>query len=168
MTLDELFIILTTYIQSLEEPQTVKTKFIENIPKLTDWENRVEFNDTYTRIRINKNEIGELILICWNSGQKTIIHDHSDSNCWMGVLSGSISEIIYEIPDEHFESYTGQLNEVQVNNHSKGSVGFISMGIHEILALKDKTVTLHLYSPPLEKVKIYGKQKNLITWKYLI
>ena len=42
--------------------------------------------ESYTRNCIVENEKFELILLCWEPGQKTPIHDHGGEECWVKVI----------------------------------------------------------------------------------
>lgn len=40
------------------------------------------------------------MILCWNEGQSSAIHDHADSHCFLKVLKGSLMEVKYKIPSE--------------------------------------------------------------------
>lgn len=40
------------------------------------------------------------MILCWNEGQSSTIHDHADSHCFMKVLKGGLTEIKYSWPQE--------------------------------------------------------------------
>ena len=44
----------------------------------------------YTRNLIYKNERFELMVLCWDRGQVSKIHNHSDQMCWMTVPVGKL------------------------------------------------------------------------------
>jgi Cysteine dioxygenase type I len=44
----------------------------------------------YTRNLIDKTPLYELIAICWEVGQASAIHNHSDQNCWMAAPVGRL------------------------------------------------------------------------------
>ena len=43
--------------------------------------------------------VGQLVLV-WNPGKRSPIHDHSDSHCITKVLKGSLKETLYDWPDK--------------------------------------------------------------------
>ncbi|MCB0399740.1 MAG: cysteine dioxygenase family protein, partial [Winogradskyella sp.] len=49
----------------------------------------------YTRNCFYKDDNFELILICWDKGQKTAIHDHDGEDCWVYLLEGKMEEDFY-------------------------------------------------------------------------
>ena len=40
------------------------------------------------------------MLLCWEKGQKSPIHDHSGSNCWVKVLDGQVEESLYDLAED--------------------------------------------------------------------
>jgi predicted metal-dependent enzyme (double-stranded beta helix superfamily) len=44
----------------------------------------------YTRNLIHRTPLFELIAICWDSGQKSAIHNHRDQRCWMAIAYGRL------------------------------------------------------------------------------
>lgn len=95
----------------------------------------------YARQLIFKTDNIELILMCWLPGQGTPIHSHGKSDAITLVLEGEMSYTTY-FPDG--EKVSGALRP--------GDIEHIPIGIeHEVKNnSKDKLVTLHVYSPPLE------------------
>ena len=61
---------------------------------------------TYTRNCIFENERFELILICWQSSQKTPIHDHGGEECWVKFIDGEFKETIYKSNEVSEDQYT--------------------------------------------------------------
>lgn len=50
----------------------------------------------YTRNLVDAgNGRFNLMILCWNEGQSSTIHDHADSHCFMKVLKGGLTEIKY-------------------------------------------------------------------------
>ncbi|KAL7535306.1 hypothetical protein ACHAXR_008454 [Thalassiosira sp. AJA248-18] len=55
----------------------------------------------YTRNLIaTDNETFTLLLLCWNPGKCSPIHDHPCDGCWLRVCQGQIQETRYEINTE--------------------------------------------------------------------
>lgn len=40
------------------------------------------------------------MILCWNEGQSSSVHDHADSHCFMKVLKGGLTEVKYSWPEE--------------------------------------------------------------------
>ncbi|KAF1328894.1 Cysteine dioxygenase, partial [Globisporangium splendens] len=121
---------------------------------------RFAFADTsknYTRNLIaTDNETYALILIVWNRGKYSPIHDHPCDGCWVKVIDGAINEVRYVSQD-------GKLVESSNLTLDQG-VTYMddSMGFHKIgnpSAAVD-AITLHLYSPPYDKCRVWFDTEN--------
>ena len=54
----------------------------------------------YTRTLLDKgNGHYNLMLLCWNTGQESPIHNHPNSHCFMKTLKGKIHEEVYKKPN---------------------------------------------------------------------
>lgn len=130
-----------------------------------DWKNYVSFSPThYTRNRVTQTPQCELIIMCWNPDQSTFIHDHGDSDCWMGIITGDIAETIYALPEDPQVDQSIEIRPIISSEYVSGQVGHISnrKGIHEIGAIKTASVTLHVYAPPLKKIQLYRRSPDSI------
>lgn len=38
------------------------------------------------------------MILCWNEGQSSAIHDHADSHCFLKVLKGGLMEVKFAFP----------------------------------------------------------------------
>src|SRR5262245_8293410 len=52
--------------------------------------------DTYTRNLIYRDEMIEVMALCWSKGQRTPIHTHNGQLGWMAVVDGSVAVINYK------------------------------------------------------------------------
>lgn len=85
-----------------------------------DWEPYAFFDPSklYTRNLVSTDdETYTLILMCWNAGKSSPVHDHPCDGCWMQVCEGSVCETRYVKQDESDalqcvseELYTGEYN----------------------------------------------------------
>lgn len=41
-----------------------------------------------------------LLMVCWNPGKESPIHDHPSDGCWMRVMHGNIQESRYRLPQK--------------------------------------------------------------------
>lgn len=56
---------------------------------------------SYVRNLIDRgNGKANILLLVWNPGCGSLIHDHSNSHCIMKVLKGSLKETLYNWPDQ--------------------------------------------------------------------
>lgn len=113
--------------------------------------------DSYTRNCIVENEAYELILICWEEGQSTPIHDHGGEECWVCPLKGAFKETIYK------ESPTGELEIEREKTVKKGEVTYMIdfMGFHKLENGADaRNLTLHLYAKPIRSCRVFDAEKS--------
>src|SRR5262245_47497327 len=134
-----------------------------------DWRKFALFEATYySRNLVRKSEQYELIVLCWNPGQCSPIHDHANQRCWMTVLDGSVCETMFH-PVEH-DSGADTLREGTTRTFAVGSVAYIvdEIGWHRIgQSGATPAVTLHLYSRPIRECRIYDQERRAITTRQL-
>ena len=123
-----------------------------------DWKKYCYWNDKfYTRNLILKNDLFEVMLICWKRGHESPIHDHSKQHCWLLVLKGAVEEISYKQLDDN------NLKPMDTNIYNNGTAVHTDEDLdwHKIKSL-DETVTLHIYSKPIDYCQIYDTKENQI------
>jgi cysteine dioxygenase len=149
---------LNELVDSLTEGERVTYSHIMNsiqIPKLAFDEINSWSQDCYTRNCIAHGDEFELILLCWEAGQVTPIHDHGGEECWVKIIDGEFRETLYQ-KDE-----AGELNSVKSVQSSIGDVTYMVdfMGFHRLENLSDKrSMTLHLYAKPIKTCNIYNEE----------
>ncbi len=114
----------------------------------------------YTRNLIHRTPLFELIAICWESGQKSPIHNHRDQRCWMAVAFGKVMvhnfKLVRKDPATGFcelESSTQFLIEPESPQEVDPEEP-----IHQVLNLPSfasRAVTLHVYSRPFDTCEVY-------------
>ena len=109
-----------------------------------DWTKFVKFNDyKYNRIELFRNDNFEILLLCWNENQETIIHNHPKNGCIYKVVQGELLEKKYKsLVDE--DEYT----QSKYSNKDQSSYIDDLIGVHKISS-NQKSVSIHIYSPPL-------------------
>ncbi|KAJ9248170.1 hypothetical protein DTO207G8_7611 [Paecilomyces variotii] len=113
------------------------------------------YNDrskNYTRNAIeNINHKANILLLVWNPGKGSPIHDHADAHCIMKVLSGELHETVYETPDNE-PGHTKPLTVKSSTTYGANEVTYISdkIGLHRVYnpSSSQVAVSLHLYTPP--------------------
>lgn len=95
-----------------------------------------------------------LLLLCWNPGQQSPIHDHAGSHCIMKILQGDLLETRYEWPDR-----SQKMNIISESKLAMNQAAYMSdeLGLHRISNPSSDipAVSLHLYSPPIEFCKTF-------------
>ena len=52
-------------------------------------------DERYTRNLVHRGELFDVLVVCWNPGQHSPIHDHSNQLGWVRVLRGTLAETAY-------------------------------------------------------------------------
>jgi cysteine dioxygenase len=116
---------------------------------------------TYARNLIYESDTVQLLCLCWSSGQRSPIHDHAQSICGVRIVKGTATETKFDrVP-------SGFIKAVASNDYSKDTV-MVSQDAdtHQISNLQgegDDLITLHLYSPPLNRMKTYSIESREVT-----
>ena len=120
---------------------------------------------SYTRNLVFKNDLFEVIAICWEIGQVSRIHNHRDQRCWMVVPIGQLKNQNYRVVDRDPQTHTCGLAP---------SKGFLitpsapcevdqAEPVHQVLNLAEygeRAVSLHLYSRPFNSCEVYSLEKG--------
>ena len=133
---------------------------------VSEYERHYRWNDErYTRNLLVRNDKFELVLICWEKGQTSYIHDYNAHDAWVHPISGTLREECY-VKDEK----TGNLEKV--SSVQLGPKDFNYMGgTVNIHSYKNenagRSVSLHLYAKPVDEWTIYtaeGEMSNTDVW----
>jgi cysteine dioxygenase len=119
-----------------------------------DIESTCIFNPSgYKRNTIARTEWFELLALCWRSGHCTPIHDHAGVSCAFKVVEGTGTEIRFA------PTPSGLICPVRTNAMVQGYVcAAEDADIHQVANMQSPgldLVTLHIYSPPITKMKTY-------------
>jgi predicted metal-dependent enzyme (double-stranded beta helix superfamily) len=104
----------------------------------------------------------DIWLISWMPTQGTELHDHGGSSGAFAVITGELSEAVYQRTPAN-----GSLTEYQ--RSSGTAVGFGPRYVHDVRNLSDApAVSVHAYSPPLSRMNFYdvdasGRLEHLAT-----
>lgn len=110
--------------------------------------------ECYTRNCLICNDDFELILICWEKGQITPIHDHGGEECWVKVIQGSFKETIYKVNER------GEPSQVKSITADAGGISYMVdfMGCHRLENISnDRAMSLHLYAKPILTCNVFDE-----------
>lgn len=121
-----------------------------------DWRAFAHFApNQYTRNLVGRTAQYELLVLCWEAGQASPIHDHAGQNCWMAVLEGRIEELQYEFPSA---GSAGPLVPGCARTFEKGKVAYIhdDIALHLVRPADGRRgISMHLYARPIETCHAY-------------
>ena len=122
-------------------------------------------NECYTRNCIVDNESFELILLCWEAGQATPIHDHGGEECWVKVIQGEFKETIYKF------NKPGEIQTLRSTVSKKGDLSYMIdfMGFHRLENIsKKRSLSLHLYAKPIRNCQLFDEDSGELVRKNLV
>ena len=121
--------------------------------------------ENYTRNLFYKDNRFEILIMCWDTNQKSPIHDHDQSFSVEKVFSGKITNINYK----RLNPETEEIQETNTENLLEGGVIFsIPEDIHKIEPAENlPAVSIHLYSPPLKQMKCFNLENKTAQWAKL-
>ncbi len=111
----------------------------------------------YTRNCIVRTADFELLLICYEPGQTTSIHDYATEEAWVHPVLGSLVEERFQPPSG------GSLRKVSSAKLDVGSFSYLHNGrsIHRYINnTEHRAVSLNLYARPLSQWKVYDERSG--------
>ena len=153
---------LVTSLTEGERTEFADIIYSTNLP-LSSFEPFLSWSDDcYTRNCIAENENFELILLCWEKGQSTPIHDHGGEECWVKVIQGEFRETILKVNE------SGNLRTVKTTTSQPGDISYMVdfMGCHRLENINDgRTMSLHLYANPIRNCQLFDEDTKTFVSK---
>jgi cysteine dioxygenase len=119
----------------------------------------------YTRNLIYKDARFEMLAICWEAGQQSAVHNHSDQKCWMTVPVGRLKGQNFGVVDIDEPRKFCKLVETdsfELADCLSAKVE-LEQPIHQILNLAEydeRAVSVHIYSKPFNKCLSYCRDTD--------
>ncbi|MGH9843060.1 MAG: cysteine dioxygenase [Blastocatellia bacterium] len=133
----------------------------------------------YTRNMIYRDDLFEVMTICWQPGQRTAVHTHNGQLCWMITQSGALAVVDYKwMGCDHPENQNVVgIDCLAGSDHTKleviGEIHACAGGpvmtadklqtIHRLFNLNERTeraVSIHIYSRPIDSCVAFDMEKN--------
>jgi cysteine dioxygenase len=96
----------------------------------------------------------QALVLCWRSGQRSPIHDHTGSSCAVKVIQGVATETVFA------RGPNGMLYAVGSRQLPAGcTCASQDSDVHQMSNLQsegEELITLHIYSPPLLYMNMYS------------
>jgi len=113
------------------------------------------FSDNrYARNLVHKTEQFEIMVMCWNAGQRSSIHDHAGSLGGLKILQGELTESLFD------KAPNGMIRSLSSVDYAAGDTRVEETSlIHQIsnLQVEDRrAISVHIYVPPLVRMNIYS------------
>lgn len=121
--------------------------------------------DFYTRNLIYKDERFEMMAICWEKGQVSRIHNHSEQRCWMTVPVGKLRGQNFAVAEIDESKGYCKLIETDTFELSDCIATKVELEepVHQILNLDEydqRAVSIHIYSKPYDRCLSYCRDTD--------
>lgn len=135
-------------------------------------------DDRYARHLVSRSELFDVIVLCWEPGQSTPVHNHSGQLGWVRLVRGAIEETRWSfatgtsLPDLSIcdvdEYGVGHGIELLRDEHVVVTEPGTVVGVdteHAIHTLgnpsaEERTVTLHVYSRPHDSCLVFDPEER--------
>lgn len=115
----------------------------------------------YTRNLIFKNDLFEVLALCWWPGQQSSIHNHRDQTCWMAIGEGVLDNVNYKVHDRCPEKRTCRLEQTTTTFITREEPLAVDVNepVHMIRNAEERgarAMSVHLYSRPFDTCEVYS------------
>lgn len=120
---------------------------------------------SYTRNLIFKNDLFELLALCWEIGQASIVHNHHDQRGWVTLCVGKLAVQNYRVVDRNPQALTCKLEPTESGLLTPGALATVDREeqVHQMMNLKgwnERAVSLHIYSKPFNTCEVYQPDRG--------
>lgn len=117
----------------------------------------------YTRNLVYRDARMEVLLLCWDTGTASPIHDHGGQRCWLRVLSGVM--LLEDFPLLSGGRAPGPARLGTPRTRGPVGEGAVDLrepedSIHRVRVLDGPAVTLHVYAAPVEQCLIFDTRRH--------
>jgi cysteine dioxygenase len=140
----------------------------------------VFFDDNfYTRNLIYRDDLFEVMTICWQPGQKTAVHTHNGQLCWMITQRGNLAVVDYKwLGCDHpeYQNVVGldcvagsEHTKLEVTREVEASAGGPVVTadklqtIHRLYNLSadtERAISIHVYSRPIDSCVAFDMENQ--------
>ena len=134
--------------------------------------------DMYTRNLVYRDDQLELMAVCWQPGQRTVIHTHNGQLGWMGVEQGALAVINYKwlaCNAADNQNVAGMdclagATELDIDRREVqecfpgGPVNTVDkvQTIHQVVVQgREPVISLHVYSRPIDSCIAFDLEKRM-------
>jgi cysteine dioxygenase len=108
----------------------------------------------YARNLVCKTDRFEIMVMCWNAGQRSSIHDHAGSLGGLKIVHGELTESLFE------KAPNGMIKSLTSADYNVGDIRVEETSlIHQLSNLQrgnGKAISVHIYMPPLVRMNVYS------------
>lgn len=121
--------------------------------------------DHYTRNLVYKDERFEVLVVCWEVGQISRIHDHAGQQCWMTVPEGRLVGRNFSV--EMLDNFAGRCRLRESDHfelsHRLPATVEPEEPIHQVgnpAEFDERAVSVHIYSKPYDRCRTFCRETD--------
>ncbi len=111
--------------------------------------------ESYYRNKLIVTNDLEVMVASWRQGEECLPHDHGSSNGYVLILQGNFIETGYCCKESNLQAY-----DKHVRYSAGDMVPVLNGDIHSMRCLDPDGLTLHVYNPPIHRMKIYDSESE--------
>jgi len=131
----------------------------------------------YTRNLIYRDDMFEVMAICWQPGQRTAVHTHNGQLCWMIPHRGNLRVVDYKwLGCDHPEKQNVvgidclagsdhiQLDRLREVDAAAGGPVLTAdklQTIHQLFNHDERSVSIHIYSRPIDSCVVFDMDAQM-------
>lgn len=117
---------------------------------------------SYTRTCVYRDDDFEVLLLNWDAGAVSALHDHGGQHCWLAVLEGELRVDDYVRLDAGDKPGFSQVEPTGSRLLGPGGLDLRSgrFDLHRVSAHAARAVSLHVYARPLRRFLVYDEQSG--------
>lgn len=124
----------------------------------------------YTRNSIYRDDVFELLAVCWEKGSASPIHNHAGQDCWLYIHTGQLCIDSFDLVDpEHCGREGSEIcvrKRERIHTVEAGTVDHRGPDndLHRVMnrrAFDARAVSLHIYSRPFDSCITYDAARGV-------
>jgi len=119
----------------------------------------------YSRNLIFKNDVFECLALCWDIGQSSSIHNHSDRLGWIYLAGGHLFVQNYRVEARDSARKTCRVVPTDSAELSADNAAYVDreQAVHKVCNLpryQERAISVHVYQQPMSQCEIYSLQSG--------
>lgn len=111
----------------------------------------------YTRTLLHRCETFEILMLHWDAGARTDIHDHGGALCWFSVARGCVGVENFDL----IGSGQGTLKSDGRAQLGTGEIDYRQDDVHlHRCFTAEPSVSLHVYARPIERFNVFDERSG--------
>ncbi len=115
----------------------------------------------YTRNLVFRDELLEVLVLCWEAGHESPAHNHRDQQCWVIMGYGCLENINYAVTERDPARGTCTLEPTSTTRLTRTEPFAVDDGepVHKVICCphqNERAMSVHIYSRPFDTCEVYS------------